>query len=138
MSDAERRGTENPPRYPVVNQHGKIKMVMVAPGISGALYSANGRIKVSDEHEALGWVLLERLYEEEGRMDLWAVYQSYTRAREEGLEVEAFPEEYFPEEVKRRRAGHVPGRRKWVAPVLPVAPAPEEAKRGPGRPRKES
>lgn len=137
MAD-ERRGTENPPRYPVVTDKGLIKWVMVAPGISGALYEHNGRIKVSDEHESLGWVLLEKLYEEEGRPDLWQIFQSYLQAKASGMEADPLPEEYLPEEVRRRRAGHRPGRKKWTPPTLPAAPVALEEKRAPGRPKKDS
>lgn len=133
----DRRGTENPPRYPVVNQNGLIKMIMVAPGISGALYfSTDGRLKVSDEHEAAGWVLLEKLYEDDGRPDLWAVFMDHQKAKRSGMEADPLPDEYLPQEVLRRRAGHVPGRKKWIPPVL--AAQPEIEKKGPGRPRKES
>lgn len=135
----ERRGTENPPRYPVVTDRGLIKLVAVAPGVNGALYEHNGRVKVNDEHEAAGWVLLEMLYEAEGRADLWQIYQDQQRARASGFDVDPLPAEYLPEEVRRRRAGHRPGRKKWTLPALEAPPAldaVEEGKRS--RPRKES
>ncbi|MBL9105185.1 MAG: hypothetical protein JNL82_29840 [Myxococcales bacterium] len=117
----ERRGTDNPPRYPVVTDRGLIKLVMVAPGISGALYKHNNTIKVSDEHEAAGWVLLEQLYKDEGRLDLWKIWQEYQQARALGHDADPLPDEYLPEEVRRRRAGQRPGRKKWSLPPLPAS-----------------
>ena len=135
MSDAERRGTEDPPRYPVVTKTGLIKLVMVAPGINGALFEYEGEIKVAPSHEKEKWVLLEKLYEDEGRLDHWAVWQDYQRARKAGMECDPLPDEYLPQEVLRRRAGHIPGKKRWSPPG--AQPAVSEEKRGPGRPKKE-
>ena len=128
MANEEHRGTEDPPRYPVVTDKGLIKMVMVAPGINGALYMSRGKVRVSDEHADLHWALLEDMCMDEGRPDKWAVCQSYFEAKRLGLEVDGpLPDEYLPEEVLRRRAGVRPGRKKWTPPNLHQGPTPPEA-----------
>ena len=134
------------PRFPVVTDSGLIKLVACASNVTGALeLDEDGTPAVVRSHAKKGWVLLQELYSQEGRMDLWQAWQSHYQARlkakRDGQKIPAFPSEYLPDEVARRRAGPTPNSHTWQMPVLaPVAISdPESAqnqKRGPGRPRK--
>ena len=137
MANEEHRGTEDPPRYPIVTDKGLIKMVAVAPGINGALYMFRGKVRVSDEHADLHWALLEDMCMEEGRPDKWQVCKSYFEAKRQRIEVDGpLPDEYLPDEVLRRRAGHTPGRKKWTPPVLQTPASPPDGSGGPKRGKK--
>lgn len=132
------------PRYPVVTGEGLIKLVACASNVTGALeVDEDGSPAVVRSHAKKGWVMLQDLYQQEGRMDLWQAWSSHQMARlkakKDGQKIPAFPPEYLPEEVQRRRAGQTPVSHTWTMPVLaPVAISEPEAggaKRG--RPRKE-
>lgn len=118
------------PRYPVVTKAGIIKTCAVASNIGGALELYNGKIKISRSHEDEDWVLLEDLYRREGRMDDWAVYESWRAAKAQGVQAGPFPDEFLPQEVLARRAGQVPGKKTWTPPVKskPVKPKPDESR----------
>lgn len=129
MAEERRSVLRDPERYPVVTKTGLIKLCAVATNIGGALIEFEGEIKVSLSHQKEKWVLLRELYELEGRMDHWAVYEDYRAARKRGVEVPAFPDEFLPKEVLKRRAGEVPGRQVWTPPAGKVDDKPER-KRG--------
>lgn len=134
------------PRYPVVTPEGLIKLVPCAVNVTGALeMDEDGTPAVVRSHAKKGWVLLQDMYRSEGRMDLWKAWTEHQIARQlarkDGMKIPAFPAEYLPQEVQRRRGGQRPMAHTWTMPVLaPVvvddAPASSQA-RGPGRPRKE-
>lgn len=129
------------PRFPVVTPDGTIKLCACTLNVTGALeMDEEGSPAVVRSHAKKGWVLLQDLYAQEGRMDLWAAWSSHQtarlKARRDGQKIPPFPAEYLPAEVQRRRAGHLPIIHTWTMPVLaPVAV--EEPKKGPGRPKKE-
>lgn len=117
MTDEVRRSaTRDPERHPVVTKHGLIKMCAVAGNIGGALIEYDGEVKVAYSHQKEHWVLLRDLYEKEGRLAHWKIYEEMRAAKRAGAEVGDFPEKYLPDEVLRRRAGQVPGRKIWTAP----------------------
>lgn len=117
MADEVRRSaTRDPERYPVVTKTGLIKMVAVAGNVGGALVEYDGEIKVAYSHQKEHWVLLRDLYEKEDRLHHWKIYEDMRAAKRSGAEVGEFPEKYLPEEVLRRRKGHVPGRKVWTPP----------------------
>lgn len=126
MADERRSITANPPRYPVVTGAGLIKMCPVAGNVGGALYEFEGDILVAPSHAKAGWVLLRDLYEKEGRMEHWAVFGSYVAAGKAGHERPAFPDEFLPAEVLKRRAGQTPGKKTWAPPSKAEARPAEE------------
>lgn len=121
MADERRSITVNPPRYPVVTREGLIKMCPVAGNTGGALYEFEGDVLVAPSHKH--WVLLKDLYEKEGRLEHWRIYQEYVEAGRAGAERDPFPDELLPDEVLRRRKGHTPDKKKWTAPKLEARPA---------------
>lgn len=132
------------PRYPVVTPEGIIKLVACANNVTGALeLDEDGTPAVVRSHVKKGWILLQDLYQQEGRMELWKAWADHQaarmRARKDGQKIPAFPEQYLPAEVQRRRAGHRPLAHTWSMPTFePVSlDAPAPVGRGPGRPRKE-
>lgn len=139
------------PRIPLVTGEGTIKMVAIAPGVTGALSAHKTRdgvvLKISAHHEGEGWEMLEDLYRKEGRMDLWQAWQAHREAvvaaRRLGQSMDAFDPLYLPAEVQRRRKGHAPNKVTWTMPaVAPISmdevAVPEPEKKGPGRPRKDA
>lgn len=112
----------DPPRYPVVTHEGLIKLVAVADNITGALELVEGEVVVSRAHAKMAWILLQKLYEAERRMDLWQAWESHQlalrAARAQGQTIPAFPDEYLPAEVQRRRAGVRPNTTTWTVPIL--------------------
>ena len=131
------------PRYPVVTPDGLIKLVACAQNVTGALeMDEDGAPAVVRSHAKKGWVLLQELYQGEGRMDLWQAWTGHqvarAKAKKDGQTIPAFPSEYLPAEVQRRRAGQTPISHSWVMPVLaPVAVDEPKRAPAPGRPKKE-
>lgn len=111
------------PRYPLVTPEGIVKMVAVASNVKGALVMEEGSVMLSRFHEKQGWQLLQRMYVNEGRADLWAAWESHQaalqEARRRGQSIPAFPAEYLPAEIHRRRAGIRPNVHAWTMPELP-------------------
>lgn len=122
----------DPPRFALVSPEGLIKMVAVAENIKGALEIVAGRVVLAREHEQQGWAFLEKLYADIGRSDLWRAWQEHrealTAARRMGRTIAAFPDEYLPPEVRKRRAGQRPNAFTWQMPALEPALDPSEAK----------
>lgn len=124
----------DPPRYPVVTPEGMIKMCTVAQNISGALeLDEDGAPVVARAHAKRGWTMLQAMYMDDGRMDLWKAWADHqaakARARRDGQKITAFPAEYLPAEVQRRRAGHRPGAHTWQMPALDPVKVDEPEKR---------
>lgn len=125
-----------PPRFPVVSPEGLIKMVAVAGNIRGALEIGEAGIVLSRYHERQGWQLLQTLYQNEGRIDLWEAWQGHQAAHQAARRykhsIDSFPAEYLPAEVQRRRAGARPNATVWKMPTLsPIkvdAPADKPAR----------
>lgn len=126
MSDSDevrRSVTHEPVRYPVVTEKGIIKLCPAEGNVGGALILYEGEVRVSLSHDKRGWVLLRDLYEEEGHLDHFEIYEDSRRAKRAGAVVKAFPDELLPAEVLRRRAGQVPGQKVWEPPAGAVAAA---------------
>lgn len=135
-----------PPRFPVVTHEGLVKLIPVAPHITTALEEVEGQISVRKVYENKGWVLLQDLYLQEGRQDLWQAWLDHRKAleqaRKDSLQIESFPDKYLPREVHRRRAGHRPMAKTWKMPELPPVDmdepeVPAPVKRGGRKPKVE-
>lgn len=106
-------------------------------------------LRLTPDHEAEGWSMLEELYRNEGRPDLWQDWKDHQKAVVEARvlkqDLAPFPESYLPAEVQRRRKGFSPNKVIWTAPTRApiivddagVVESAEPEKKGPGRPRKE-
>jgi hypothetical protein len=115
-------------RVPIVTEAGIIKMIAIASGITGAVTASVDQrtriatLRLSPDHEAAGWSLLQDLYVAEGRLDLWKAWMDHQKAvasaRELGQKLDAFPPQYLPAELQRRRKGFVPRKVNWTAPDL--------------------
>jgi len=115
----------DPPRYPVVSPEGLVKLVPVAQNITTALeFDEDGEVVMTKTYERKGWIMLETLYAQEGRSDLWSTWKQHRAAleaaRKDGLSLPGFPDKYLPREVQRRRAGHRPQAVTWTMPDLPA------------------
>jgi hypothetical protein len=104
-------------------------------------------LRLSPDHEAEGWELLEELFRKEGRQDLWQDWRDHQKAvvaaRALKQTIEPFPVAYLPAEVQRRRKGFAPNKVTWTAPtrapiVVDEAGVVEafEPEKAAGRPRK--
>ncbi|WP_434424606.1 hypothetical protein [Nannocystis pusilla] len=100
-----------------------MKLVQVASNITGALeLDEEGQPVVTKSYERKGWVLLQELYNREGRVDLWSAWKAHRsatlEARKDGLSTPSWPDKFLPKEVQRRRAGHRPASTAYVLPEL--------------------
>ncbi|MCY1055433.1 hypothetical protein [Nannocystis sp. SCPEA4] len=118
-----------------------MKLVQVASNITTALeFDEGGEAVVTKSYERKGWVLLQDLYRQEGRMDLWKAWEDHRAAilaaRKDGLSIAGFPDKYLPREVHRRRAGHRPESKAFSLPDLPAVDLSEPEVEASPAPRK--
>lgn len=114
----------DPPRFPVVNAEGQIKLIPLAPHVSTALEVQDGEVVLRRSYERKGWAMLQDLYARENRADLWKLWKDHRRAiedarRESQSPPPPFPDKYLPREVQRRRAGQRPTNSTFSFPDLP-------------------
>ena len=147
MANNRRSITDVLPRLALVTPEGHIKMVDYANNVTGAVEVVDGLPVVSRGHERLGWRILEDLYREDGRADLYAVWEQHQtallKARGRGGTIPPFPAEFLPTEVQRRRAGQRPNVITWKMPANlkpvsmpsaePAEPAERPAEKRPGK-----
>ena len=128
MAERLRSVDTEPAKIPAVDAVGNIKLIPMAPGITGAIVAVtkdrNGDInfRLSPEHESAGWSLLEDLYKAENRRDLYVSWQDHykmlIKAKKMRQEFPNFPEKYLPREVQNRRKGIRSDAIKWEMPDL--------------------
>lgn len=85
---------------------GRIKTIPLAENIFSPLIDWKdgvARISTREEKAETGTEFLKKLYEAEGRMDLWAVYEKHREEIAAGHSVKPFPDALLPKKVLQWR-----------------------------------
>lgn len=105
------------PSEPVVTPSGKIKWVAYSARSGGGMIEVRrGRLVLAGEYQDDGYVLLSKLFEDEGWPEGMEAYREYMEASARGEKMGEYPDRLLPREVLARRSGTSKAGRKVYVP----------------------